>query len=125
MAIRFLIRIHNDKPQLYIKYVCFLLELVIVIQYLKFGKLEFRKYFHKKFFYTAFFSTFAVTFLNMLFITHQFVINKGAIYTAFLDNLLMSILFIYMFLFHGDVRGKSMYISITKMIATACASISL
>lgn len=115
----------SHKPQLYINYVWFLLDLVILIQYLKFGKLEVIKHYYKNFFAAAFFSTLAVSFLNMLFIIYDFGIKKGAIYTAFQDNLIMSMLFIYMLLSRGNVRGQSMYIAITKMICTACASISI
>lgn len=115
----------SNRPQLYINYVWFFLDLVIVIAYLRFGKSEFSKQYPENFFYAAFFSTLAVSFLNMLFITYEFGTEKGAIYTAFQDNLIMSILFIYMLLSRGDVRGQSMYIAIAKMIGTGCASISI
>lgn len=88
----------SDKPQLYINYVWFFLDLVIVIQYIKLGKFEFSKYFPESFFYAAVCSTLAVSFLNMLFSTYEFDTGKGAIYTAFQINLIMSMLFIYMLL---------------------------
>ena len=77
----------SDKPQLYINYVWFFLDLVIVIQYIKFGKFEFSKHFPKSFFHTVFFSTLAISFLNMLFIIPEVGIKKDAIYTTFQDNL--------------------------------------
>lgn len=115
----------SDKPQLYINYVWFFLDLVIVMQYLKLGKFEFSKHFPKSFFYAAFFSILAVSFLNMLFITYDFGAEKGAIYTAFQINLIMSILFIYMLLSRGGIKGQSIYIAIAKIIGTLCASISI
>lgn len=115
----------SDRPQLYINYVWFFLDLAIVTAYLKFGKSEFSKQYPENFFYAAFFSTLAVSFLNMLFITYEFGTEKGAIYTAFQDNLIMSILFIYLLLSRGNVKGQSMYIAIAKMIGTVCVSISV
>lgn len=84
----------RDKPQLYINYAWFFLNLVVVIQYLKFGKFEFSKHFSENFFYAAFSSTLAVGFLNMLFISYEFGTGKNVIYTAFQINLIMSVLFI-------------------------------
>ncbi|MGL4620499.1 transmembrane-type terpene cyclase [Chroococcidiopsis sp.] len=115
----------SRKPQLYINYVWFFLDLVIVIQYLKFNKFEFSKHFPQNFFHPTFFSVLAVSFFNMLFITYEFGRDRGAIYTAFQINLIMSMLFISMLLSRGDVRGQSMYIAIAKTIGTACASLSL
>lgn len=115
----------SDKPQLYINYAWFFLDLVIVMQYLKFGKFEFSKHFSESFVYAAFFSILAVSFLNMLFITYDFGVEKGAIYTAFQINLIMSMLFIFMLLSRGDIKGQSIYIAIAKMIGTVCASISI
>lgn len=115
----------SDKPQFYINYVWFFLDLVIVMQYLKLGKFEFSRHFPKNFFHAVFFSTLAVSFLNMLFITYEFGREKGTIYTGFQINLIMSILFIYMLLSRSDIKGQSIYIAIAKMIGTACASISI
>jgi hypothetical protein len=97
----------SDKPQLYINYVWFFLDIVIVIQYLKLGKFEFSKHFPKNFFHAAFFSTLAVSFLNMLCITYEFGRERSGIYTAFQINLIMSMLFIYMLLSRGDIKGQS------------------
>lgn len=113
----------SRKPQLYINYVWFLLDLIIVLQYFKFGKFEFSKHFPANFFHTALFSTIVVSFLNMLFVVYELGRGKGAIFTAFQINLVMSMLFISMLLSRGHVRGQSMYIAIAKMIGTGCASI--
>lgn len=115
----------SRKPQLYINYVWFFLDLIIVIQFLKLNKIEFGNHLPKNFFYPAFFSTLVVSFFNMLFFTHDFSIAKGATYTAFEINLLMSMLFIHMLLSRNTVRGQSIYIAIAKMIGTACASLAV
>jgi hypothetical protein len=115
----------STKPQLYINYIWFFLDLIIVIQFLKLNKSEFGKHLPKNFFYPAFFSTLAVSFFNMLFFTHDFSVERGATYTAFEINLIMSMLFIYMLLSRNNVRGQSIYIAIAKMIGTACASLAV
>ncbi|WGV25819.1 hypothetical protein [Halotia branconii] len=116
----------SSKPQLYIRnYVWFFLDSIILIQYLKFGKLNFRQHSSKTAFYAAFFSVLAVSFFNMLFIVYEFGRNNSATYIAFQINLIMSMLFIYMLLSRGSVAGQSMYIAIAKMIGTACASVSV
>lgn len=61
----------------------------------------------------------------MLFITYEFGRQKGAIYTAFQINLIMPMLFIYMLLSRGNIKGQSMYIALTKMIGTVCASVAI
>lgn len=113
------------KPQLYINYVWFFLDLIILIQYLRFGKLDFRQHASKATFYATFFSVLAVSFLNMLFIVYDFGTSNSAIYIAFHINLIMSMLFIYMLWSRDSVAGQSMYIAIAKMIGTACASPSV
>nr|WP_322711290.1 hypothetical protein [Nostoc sp. ChiSLP03a]MDZ8212494.1 hypothetical protein [Nostoc sp. ChiSLP03a] len=115
----------SRKPQLYINYVWFFLDSIILIQYLRFGKLNFRQHSSKTAFYTAFFSVLAVSFFNMLFIVYEFGRNNSATYIAFQINLIMSMLFLYMLLSRSSVAGQSMYIAIAKMIGTACASLSV
>lgn len=115
----------SRKPQLYINYVWFFLDSIVVIQFLKLNKTEFGKHLPKNFFYPAFFSTLVVSFFNMLFFTHNFSVAKGATYTAFEINLIMSMLFINMLFSRNDVRGQSIYIAIAKTIGTACASLAV
>jgi hypothetical protein len=115
----------SRKPQLYINYVWFFLDLIILIQYLRFGKLNFSRHSSKTAFYATFFSVLAASFLNMLFIVYDFGSNNSATYIAFQINLIMSMLFIHMLLSDRSAAGQSMYIAISKMIGTACASISI
>jgi hypothetical protein len=61
----------------------------------------------------------------MLFFTHDFSVAKGATYTAFEINSIVSMLFIYMLLSRNTVKGQSIYIAIAKMIGTACASLAV
>jgi hypothetical protein len=113
----------SDKPQLYVNYVWFCFDLIIVIQYLKLNKSAFGEHLPKKLFYPAFCSVLAISFFNMLFATTELGTTMGSHYTAFEINLIMSLLFIYMLLSSNRTQGQSIYIAMTKMIGTACASI--
>jgi hypothetical protein len=107
-------------PQLYIDYVWFFLDLVIVYQFLKFGRSEFPLY-SSRHFYASFATAVAVAFGSILSITYVFQDWLG-VYTAFGQNLMMSILFIAMLLNRNSIRGQSIYIAIFKMIGTAITS---
>jgi hypothetical protein len=115
----------SRKPQLYINYVWFFLDVIILIQYLRFGKLNFRQHSSKVTFYATFFSVLAVSFLNTLFIVYDFGTSNSATYIAFHINLIMSMLFIHMLWSRDSVAGQSIYIAIAKMIGTICASLSV
>jgi hypothetical protein len=113
----------SDKPQLYVNYVWFCFDLVIVTQYLKLNKSAFSKYLPEKSFYPAFCSVLAMGFFNMLFATTELGTKLGSHYTAFEINLIMSVLFIYILLSSERTQGQSIYIATTKMIGTAFASV--
>jgi hypothetical protein len=113
----------NDKPQLYVNYVWFCLDLVIVIQYLRLNQAAFDEYLPEKLFYPAFCSVLAIGFFNMLFATTELGTLLGSHYTAFEINLLMSVLFVYLLLSSDRTQGQSIYIATTKMIGTAFASV--
>jgi hypothetical protein len=113
----------NDRPQLYVNYIWFGLDLAIVIQYLKLNKSAFGKYLPEKLFYPAFCSVLAIGFFNMLFATTELGTLLGSHYTAFEINLIMSVLFVYLLLSSDRTQGQSIYIAITKMIGTAFASV--
>ena len=50
--------------------------------------------------------------------------NLGSDYTAFGDNLMMSVLFLTMLLRRGNTRGQSVWIAAGKLVGTALASVS-
>jgi hypothetical protein len=50
--------------------------------------------------------------------------DDGSVYTAFVDNLIMSALFLGMLLRRGDRRGQSMWIAWGKLLGTLTASVS-
>jgi hypothetical protein len=112
----------HSPPQLYINYIWFLIDVVIVMQFVKYGRSEFPSLSKKKF--IAMFLFALLTFFGLVFsITREFNDLQGA-YAAFGQNLMMSVLFIVMLLNRNDLRGQSIFIALFKMLGTAISSIA-
>lgn len=103
--------------------VWFALDIMILLQYLIYGRKDFKKYLSAARFYASFFITLVVTFLIILTITQEFNDFEGK-YTAFSQNLMMSGLFISLLFWRGDLKGQSLAIAFCKMFGTLCASIA-
>lgn len=103
--------------------VWFALDIIILLQYLIYGRKEFKKYLSGLLFYASFFITLGITFLIILTITQDFNDFDGR-YTAFAQNLMMSGLFISLLFWRGNVNGQSLAIAFCKMLGTLCASIA-
>ena len=112
----------HSAPQIYINYLWFFLDTVIVFQFLKYGKKEFPK-FSRTQFYLVFILGVSVSFPLIYSINDEFDDWSGA-YAAFGQNLMMSILFIPMLLSRNDLRGQSIYIGIFKMLGTGLFSLA-
>ncbi|MEH1951253.1 MAG: hypothetical protein V7K77_30520 [Nostoc sp.] len=110
----------HQPPQLQVNIVWFFLDVIILFEFLKFGQSELR-YLPKKLFYPIFLLTLVVSFYCVLFITYEFHDWSGA-YTAFGQNLMMSILFIDMLVRRNALRGQSIFIALFKMMGTLLAS---
>jgi hypothetical protein len=102
----------------------FILDLAIVAQYLLYERKRQPADISSGFFYAAFASILAAAFLSVLLVTREFA-NEAGYYTAFGQNLLMSILFIRMLLDRKDLAGQSLSIGAAKMIGTFCASLTV
>jgi len=112
----------HSPPQLYINYIWFFLDVLIILQFLKFGISEFPKFSNKRF-YTVFLLALVTAFFLVLFITYEFNDWQGA-YSAFGQNLLMSILFISMLMSRDNIRGQSIFIALFKMLGTGVISLA-
>ena len=112
----------HSPPQLYINYAWFVLDVIIVFQFLKFGKKEFSKLSLGQF-YSLFLVAIAVSFATILFVTYAFHDRLGA-YSAFGQNLMMSALFLAMFFRRDTLRGQSFLISLFKMLGTGISSMA-
>jgi hypothetical protein len=101
----------------------FLLDILVVCTYLLYGKKYFPKYTSKEYFMPWTIIIFLVSFV----IQYSFVIefgHSGKLYSAFIGNLIMSILFINMLVHRNDLKGQSLTIAISKWIGTLAPTIA-
>ena len=98
-------------------------DVVIVVTYLRFGRRELPAGVTRPLFagwnVLVFGTGFAV---QWLFLAH-FGAHDGGRYSAFLQNLLMSGLFIAMFVNRGSLRGQSLTIAVAKWLGTLAPTI--
>lgn len=113
----------TDDRQKIITSTWFVLDIIILIQYLLFGRKEFKKYISVKLFYPFFFITLGVSFLIIIAMTLEFNDIEGK-YAAFSQNLMMSGLFISLLLSRGNSGGQSIYIAVFKMLGSLLAAIA-
>lgn len=112
----------HDAPQLYVNYIWFSLDAVIVMQFLKYGKKEFPNI-PKWQFFAVFALGISVAIPIILSVNYELDDNIGA-YTAFGQNLMMSILFVTMLINRKGIGGQSFYIALFKMIGTGLSSLA-
>ncbi len=111
----------NDLQQL-ITLTWLILDVVILMQFLRFAPPEYRRILSKKLLYASFLVTLIFSMFMILGIIHQFQDFEGK-YAAFLQNLMMSGLFIGLLLRRGNLDGQSMGIAVCKMIGTLFAAV--
>jgi hypothetical protein len=102
--------------------VWFLLDAAIVFTYFRYGRREFPRQV-AKYFLPWSLAAFGVAFGTIYFAAYQFEGLWGAAYTAFAQNLMMSILFIGMLVRRNSVEGQSMGIAILKWLGTLAPTI--
>jgi hypothetical protein len=112
----------HDLPQRAVDVVWLSFDLVILVQLLAFGPREFPTL-PRRLFYAAFALALGTAFGAVLSITLQFDDFDG-VYSAFGQNLMMSILFVTMVYARGSLRGQSVWIAALKMGGTALASLA-
>lgn len=112
----------HDLPQRAVNVVWFSFDVVILVQLLLYGTREFAGV-PRRLFYAGFGLALATAFGAILAITLQFDDFDGA-YSAFGQNLMMSVLFVTMLYSRGSLRGQSVPIAALKMGGTALASIA-
>ena len=110
----------HDAPQIYINYIWFSLDVVIVIQFLKYGKKEFPSI-PKWQIFAIFALGVSIAAPLILGISNELGDSVGA-YAAFGQNLMMSILFVTMLINRQGIGGQSVYIALFKMIGTGLSS---
>lgn len=109
--------------QIGINFAWFLLDIGLLYTYFRFG----RKYFpfkHPKSWFGAWsLLVLATAFIIQYTFINEFGLLMGAVYSAFLQNLLMSILFIGMLVQRNSSEGQSMLIAISKCVGTLAPTI--
>jgi hypothetical protein len=109
-------------PQVYINITWFIFDAIILYQVFRFGKKSVSDSYPEVLFYPAIFLAILIGFGLVLAISIEFDDWHGR-YTAFGQNLMMSILFVMMFFKRKDLSGQSVYIALFKMAGTALPSI--
>jgi len=109
--------------QIAINFAWFLLDIGLLYTYFKFGRKYFPIQFHKVWFIPWSVIVLASAFIVQFMFIHEFGLLMGAIYSAFLQNLLMSILFIVMLSQRNSREGQSLLIAISKCIGTPAPTI--
>jgi len=99
-----------------------LLDAVIIYTYFKYGRKDFPKD-KERFFVPWSLAAFVVGFLVIYIAHYEFPDFWGTRYTAFAQNLMMSVLFISMLVRRNNVDGQSIYIAIFKMLGTLAPTI--
>jgi hypothetical protein len=98
-------------------------DLVIAYTYFRYGRKDFAQHADPRWFVPWSVAAFVMGFGVIYFSALEFGPNNGAIYTAFAQNLIMSVLFVGMLSKRKNVDGQSLYAAILKWIGTAAPTI--
>ena len=109
--------------QAYINIVWALADVVIVYTFFRYGRRELPSFLTKGMFIGWGVLVFATAYVVQWAFVVEFDYAQAARYSAFLQNLLMSGLFIAMFVGRRGPRGQSMTIAVAKWIGTAAPTI--
>lgn len=108
--------------QHWINLVWFLLDCVIVYTYFKYGREEFSERANPKYFVPFSILVFAMSAVLQVAFRVEYG-NLGAAYSAFIQNLMMSVLYIDMLHKRQSTKGQSLTIAISKWIGTLAPTI--
>ena len=100
-----------------------ILDIIILTTYFKFGKKEWGENIDSKYFIPWSILGLITCFILQIVFIVEFGFVMGAEYSAFLQNLLMSILFISMFAKRGNMEGQSILLATAKWIGTLAPTI--
>lgn len=99
------------------------LDVIILVTYFKFGKKYWSKNIDKKYFIPWSILGLITCFILQIVFIVEFKFEMAAEYSAFLQNLLMSVLFISMFAKRGNMEGQSLLLAFAKWIGTLAPTI--
>lgn len=101
---------------------CFL-DVVILITFLKYGKKEWPSHISQKLFVPWTVLVFVCSYALQIVFIKEFGYELGAQYSAFLQNVIMSVLFINQFAKRQSDEGQSITLAVAKWIGTLAPSI--
>jgi hypothetical protein len=104
--------------------VWFAADIAILAIFLKYWRSDYPKNLPESYFWPMFAFAFVMVTPMMVATVLVFGRDDGSVYTAFIDNLIMSALFLSMLIRRGDRRGQSMWIAWGKLLGTLTASVS-
>lgn len=114
---------HNIGAQAIANSVWFILDIVIVVTWFKYGKNSFDSKSKQKWFISWTVIVIASCFVLQLLFMFQFGSIDGEKYSAFLQNIIMSVAFLNMLDTRKSTKGQSMTIAICKCIGTLTPTI--
>jgi hypothetical protein len=109
--------------QAIVNLICALADLAIVFTFFKFGRRELPLFVTRPMFAAWGLLAFAAAYAVQWVFLAQFGTHDAARYSAFLQNTLMSCLFIQMFIARRGLRGQTLTIAIAKSIGTLAPTI--
>jgi hypothetical protein len=102
--------------------VWFALDLGILYTYLRYGREEFPAG-YRKYFLAWSVSAIVAAFVVLYFAGKEFPDVRGGTYSAFAQNLMMSVLFIALLVRRNSISGQSMYIAMFKWLGTLAPTV--
>jgi hypothetical protein len=112
----------HPPPQRYVDWAWLLLDVVIVAQFLRYGRGEHERALPRWTFLPVLGFTLAMAFWGVAAAEHD-LHDRDGMYSAFGDDMLMSLLFLRMLFRRRDVRGQSLYIALAKLVGSACVCV--
>lgn len=114
---------HSYGAQAFANAAWFLLDIVIVYTYLKFGKEECKSSSEKKWFVPWTLLALVGCFVLQILFMIEFGDVEGEKYSAFLQNIIMSVAYLYMLKERKSSKGQTMLIAVCKCVGTVTPTI--
>lgn len=124
-SLQFFIDVFNRtiSVQTWINLVWFLLDIVILYTYFRFGREEFPESMNRNYFIPWSIIVLLTAFVLEYFFIVEFGRSMGTQYSAFIQNLVMSVLFIGMLAHRSGAKGQNLNIAFCKCVGTAAPTI--
>ena len=114
---------HSYGAQAFANAAWFLLDIFIVVTFLKYGKEEMESEAGKKFFVPWTVLVLASCLVLQILFAYEFGDVEGEKYSAYLQNITMSVAYLYMLNRRKSSKGQSMLIAVCKCIGTVTPTI--